>query len=103
MAKVPLYACIASCIGRKERPFMFKDRGECEIMVCGAFVQNASIIGDLSGIRIENFRDEYLSKCQSNMKVFSNQLNQENGRITSNVLAERFARITQNILSNLFR
>ena len=103
MAKVPLYACIASCIGRKERPFMFKDRGECEIMACGAFVQNATIVGDLSGIRIENFRDEYLSKCQSNMKVFSNQLNQENSRITSNVLAERFARITRNILSNLFR
>lgn len=103
MSKVPLHACIASCIGRKKRSFMFKDKGECEIMVCGAFVQNITIVGDLSGIRIENFRGEYLSKCQSNMKEFSNQLNQDNDKITSSVLAARLDRITQNILSNLFR
>ena len=104
MAKVPLYACLASCIGReKGREFMFKDRGECEIMICGAFIQNITIVGDLSGIRIENLREEYLSKCQSNMNNFVNKYKKRDGNITGGVLITRLAKIAQNILSNLSR
>ncbi len=74
MAKVPLSACIASCIGRRVKPFMFRNKGECEVMVCGAFVKKIFIVGDSKkGVKNKSVRDDYLKKSQSNMQRFSAQ------------------------------
>ena len=74
MAKVPLSACIASCVGREDRPFKYYDHCECEVMVCGAFIRNYMIVGDAKhGIKEKNILDDYLKKSQSNMKRFSAQ------------------------------
>ena len=102
LAKVPLYACVASCIGR-ERGFMFKDNGECEIMVCGSLVKNVIIVGDLRGIKIPGVREEYLSQCKSNMENFVNKYQKGNGSINGSLLTARLEKIAQNILYGLFR
>ncbi len=71
MARVPLHACIASCIGRRERPFMFKHRGECEVMVCAAFIRNVTYVGDSYGIKLPHVRETYLEEARSNMQRFT--------------------------------
>lgn len=73
MAHVPLSACIATCIGRRERPFMFKDSNECEIMVCGAFVREVICVGDSEKGIDPISRETYLDDSQSNMLRFSRQ------------------------------
>ena len=74
MAKVPLSACVASCVGRREKPFMFRQRGECEVMVCGAFVKKIFIVGDSKkGVKNQNLRNKYLKDVQDNMQRFANQ------------------------------
>ena len=103
-AKVPINACLASCIGReKGREFMYKDSGECEIMVCGAFIKEAMIIGDNTGIKIDGARDIYFQEYKSNMKKFANKHKKRDGNITGGVLTTRLAKIAQNILSDLSR
>ena len=69
MAKVPLYACIASCIGRREKPFMVKR--ECEIMVCGAFVKSVQLVG-IDSVEIKEIYEGYLKDVMNNMTRFAN-------------------------------
>ena len=71
MANIPLYAVVASCIGReKGKDFEFKDKGECEIMVCGAFVKDVIVVGDNKGIDAKK-RISYLKGVKRNMQRFS--------------------------------
>lgn len=98
MAKVPLSACIASCIGRRDKPFMFRDRGECEIMVCGAFIRNALVVGDSkNGISKPAIRDDYFQRVQSNMQRFSNHHKKKEASISNAKINKIAKRIVANI------
>lgn len=101
MAKVPLSACIASCVGRRERPFMFRDRGECEVMVCGAFVKTVYVVGDSkNGIKEKSVRDDYFGKSQSNMQRFSAQHKNKKASVyASSFDNDKINRIARNIVN----
>ncbi len=86
-ARIPISACVASCIGRRERPFMFKHRDECEVMVCGAFIRTVNYVGDSrSGVSIDSKRT-YYGEVQSNMRRFA----QRSGRVSPSKSAEMTA------------
>ena len=101
-ARVPLSACVASCMGRKKgREFMYNDDGECEIMVCGAFIESALIVGDMTGIKIPYFRENYLSECENNMRNFALKHKwKRNRRATS--IHHRIWTIAKKIFSSIF-
>lgn len=101
MAKVPLSACIASCIGREKRPFMYKHTGECEVMVCGAFVKQIFVVGNAKdGIQEDGVRDDYLRKVQSNMQRFSAQHKNKKASVYSTSFDNaRINRIARNIVN----
>ena len=100
MVKVPLSACIATCIGRKERPFMFKDSNECEIMVCGAFIREVTCVGDSEKGINSKARNSYLTKIQSNMQRFSRQNEKKQASLSQRQkLAREILEIAKNILN----
>ena len=70
MAKIPLHACIASCIGRELYPFESKE--ECEIMVCGAFIKKVTYVGT-DKVEIPDVLDKYLEGIKENMERFANE------------------------------
>lgn len=70
-ARVPLSACIASCIGRKDRPFDFKE--ECEIMVCGAFVREVTCVKEFRGMHSPDFLENHYKEVRENMQRFARQ------------------------------
>ena len=70
MAKIPLYACIASCVGRNEKPFMTKK--QCEIMVCGAFIPKVRYVGS-DGVDIPEIYENYIENTKENMERFANE------------------------------
>lgn len=100
MAHVPLSACIATCIGRKERPFMFKDSNECEIMVCGAFIRKVTYVGNSKvGINSE-YRKTYLDDSQSNMQRFARQNEKKQASLSQRrKLAKEILEIAKNLLN----
>ena len=101
-ARVPLHACVASCIGRKKgREFMYKDDGECEIMVCGTFVESALIVGDMTGIKLPGFRENYLNECKNNMGNFALKHKWKKNRRATNI-HHRIWTIAKKIISSIF-
>ena len=96
MAKVPLHAIIASCIGRERgRGFQFKDKGECEIMACGAFIEEVMVVGGSHGINAQT-RMRYLQEAKANMQRFSRQEN-TNNNLKGRKSSFRRIRLTQRL------
>ena len=103
-ARVPLHACVASCIGRKKgREFMYKDDGECEIMVCGAFIESALIVGDMTGIKLPGFRNNYCNDCKDNMINFAKKHKWNKNRRAKMCINYRILAIAKRIISSFFK
>lgn len=51
---------------------MHNDRHECEIMVCGAFVEEVMYVG-MGRVEVPALKRKYFSKVGENLKRFSRQ------------------------------